>query len=150
MKTTSLLWKYALGIYVGLVVYFVFMKIFNFEQYTELRLFNFFIMLIGLYLLLRANYERSGGAYFENLFLSFKTISLSILLACVSLFIYLTWIDPDFLNTLESTMIWGKGLSKLQITIAIGIEGISSGLILSFTLMQYMKKVYTQKSAPLL
>lgn len=139
MKNTKLTLKYALGIYGALIAYFFIMKIAGLEHFTQMRLFNFFIVLGGLYLLLRENMRNNTSNYFQNLFLGFRTAGLTIILTVVSLFIYLKAIDPSFMNVLESSMVWGNELTMFQVCLTIGIEGIASSYLLTYMVMQYMK-----------
>jgi hypothetical protein len=139
MKSTKLTIKYALTIYGALISYFFLMKLAGLEHFTELRLFNFFIVLGGLYLLLKENMTKNTSNYFHNLFLGFRTAGLAIVLTVISLFIYLEAINPSFMNVLESSMVWGNDLTMFQVSLTIGIEGIASSYLLTYMVMQYMK-----------
>ena len=139
MNNIKLSLKYALGIYGALVAYFFIMKLAGLEHVTELRLFNFFIVLGGLYLLLKENMTKNTSNYFQNLFLGFRTAGLAIVMTVLSLFIYLEAIDPSFMNVLESSMVWGNDLTMFQVSLTIGIEGIASSYLLTYMVMQYMK-----------
>lgn len=139
MPTTSISFRYSIGIYLSLIAYFFIMKILGLEHVTELRLFNFFIVLGGIYLLIKRNMEQNGMRYFQNLFLGFRTGATAIVLTAVSLFFYLKIIDPSFMEVLETSMIWGNQLSPFQVTLAIAIEGVASSFLLTYMVMQYMK-----------
>ena len=57
----------------------------------------------------------------------------------ISLIIYVSLIEPDFITVLENSSLWGSNLSLPIIIFAIAIEGIASSVICSFILMQYWK-----------
>ncbi|MDX5429030.1 MAG: hypothetical protein LPK46_11215 [Bacteroidota bacterium] len=139
MTTRKLSLRFALFIYLGIVVFFLIMKVLGLESFTELRVFNFVIVLYGLYFLVRKNMDIHGTDYFENLFLAFRTSALSILFTIISLILYLSWIDPAFMRVLEDSLLWGRDLSVIQVAMAIGVEGLASSFILAFMVMQYMK-----------
>lgn len=139
MKKVSLSLRYAVGIYAMLVTYFFSMALLGLEEVTELRLFNFFIVMGGIYLLLRKNMQENSSNYFRNMFLGFQTGATAIALTAISLFIYLKVINPSFIEVMEHSMVWGNHLSVFQVTIAIAIEGIASCLLLTYMVMQYMK-----------
>jgi hypothetical protein len=139
MNNMKMSLRYALGIYGTLVTYFFSMKLLGIGEITQLRLFNFFIVMGGIYLLLRRNMKENNDNYFQNLFLGFRTAAMAIVLTVVSLFVYLKAINPAFIEVMEHSMIWGNHLSVFQVTVAIGIEGIASSFLLTYMVMQYMK-----------
>jgi hypothetical protein len=139
MNNMKMSLRYALGIYGTLVTYFFSMKLLGIGEITQLRLFNFFIVMGGIYLLLRRNMKENNDNYFQNLFLGFRTGAMAIVLTVVSLFVYLKAINPAFIEVMEHSMIWGNHLSVFQVTVAIGIEGIASSFLLTYMVMQYMK-----------
>jgi hypothetical protein len=139
MNNMKMSLRYALGIYGALVTYFFSMKLLGLGEITQLRLFNFFIVMGGIYLLLRRNMKENNDNYFQNLFLGFRTGAMAIVLTVVSLFVYLKAINPAFIEVMEHSMIWGNHLSVFQVTVAIGIEGIASSFLLTYMVMQYMK-----------
>jgi hypothetical protein len=139
MPSTSITIRYSLGIYAGLILYFFIMKLLGLEQVTELRLFNFFIVLGGIYMLLKRNMEYNSTSYFQNLFLGFRTAALAIVMVSISLFVYLKAINPSFMAVLENSMVWGNHLTVFKVTLVIAIEGIASSFLLTYMVMQYMK-----------
>ena len=131
--------RYSIGMFIGLIAYFFLIKILGFEDITQLRLFNFIIMLVGLHRLIKRNMSQFSTSYFGNLFLAFRTAALTIVMVIVSLFIYLNWIDPSFLLVLEDSLGWGNNLGLIQVLAAVTIEGMASSFLLSYIIMQYMK-----------
>lgn len=141
-KFTKISFKYSIYIYLGLVAYFFLMRLFGLDKFTELRIFNFIIVLFGLYKLLEENIRRTGKNNFGNNFsVALRTSFLSILFFSLSLIVYLLYINPSFMLILENSKIWGNNLSVIQIAFAILVEGTASAFMLSFLLMQYFKSV---------
>ena len=139
MKSFPLSLRYAMMIYAGLVAYFFIMKILGLEEITELRLFNFFIVLAGLYRLIRESKMNGESGYLQNLFLGFRTSAIAILFTGISLNIYVSVIDPSFMTVLSHSLAWGNNLTVQQATLGILIEGIASSFLMAYMIMQYMK-----------
>lgn len=139
MSTLSLSTRYSLGIYTALVGYFFLMKLLGLEEFTEFRLFNFFIVMGGLFLVVKESMSKNPKSYMQNLFLAIKTSTKTMFLVSISLLVYLSWINPGYMEILENSLVWGRNLSVQQVVLAILIEGISSTYVLSFIIMQYMK-----------
>src|ERR1044072_3991889 len=102
----------------AMMAYFFIMKISGLVAIPELRLLNIVIMLIGTWLTIRHYNQRSKShiQYFEGLSLGFATVQVAITVFAVFIGIYLYKIDPDLL-----------------------VEGMVSGLVISFIVMQYFK-----------
>lgn len=132
--------RYGLFIYLGMVAYFFIMKLFGLQEITELRVFNFFIVLIGLYKLLQYNIQNKGETNYGKNFLSaIKASFFSVLLFSISMVVYLEFINPRFMSVLEHSKIWGSNLSVIQLSMAILVEGTASTFMIAFLLMQYFK-----------
>jgi len=127
----------------ALIAYFFLMKIFGLERNFYLRIFNFFIMGAGIFFLYRNslvkdNNEHSG--YLQSLMSGALLTIISVAVFIVFLGLYIRFLDPQFLEVLGSSGLWPvSGVSISQVVIGILIEGISSGFMLSFILMQYFK-----------
>lgn len=144
MNTKKIILINASKIYFGIVLFFFLMKFFNLEGVTELRLLNFIFVFWGINSALKKNiFTNHENDYIQNLYVGFATSFMAIILLGLSLNIYLSFIDPTLIATIEDLKIWGSNLNPILITFAIFIEGISSSLICTFILMQYWKKYKT-------
>lgn len=125
----------------GLIAYFLFMKLSGQESNFALRFFNFFIVIGGVFLLLKNKFidHERGNSYFNGL--TSGVVMTSIAVSTFLLFMagYTMMIDPAFLTVLESSEIWGSNLGLLEASFAIFIEGIASGVVITFAWMQYFK-----------
>lgn len=133
---------YAIYTGVSLIVYFLFMKLIGLETNFYLRIFNFFIMTGGIYLLFRNAIIRSDESigYLDGLRMGLQFTIISVLIFIVFLGLYLKFIDRSFLQVMEESGLWAfNNVTISQASIGIFIEGMASGLIITFGLMQYFK-----------
>lgn len=126
----------------GLIGFFVAMKLFGLEHVHELRLLNFFIILVGVAVLHRKMFKLDGNYGYLGGLMS----ALSIIIFMVFMSIYASVIDPTFIEVMEESSIWGGNLTLFQTGIAILFEGLASCIIISYTSMQYFKS-YAQDKA---
>lgn len=141
--------KYGALTALGLIVYFVLMKLLGLETNFLLRIFNFVFIVAGIYAMYRAMYNapNDGPSYFAGLGSGIVLTVTAVIVFLVFLGAYVTYFDPDFMQILEDSQIWGADLELVEITFAIFVEGLASGLIISFGLMQYFKKNINTKNA---
>lgn len=134
------------GIYttIGLVLYFLFMKVIGQETNFYLRIFNFIIVIAGVYALFK-QHIRSGKSltYFQGLGMGFLMTMTAVITFIIFLGAYISTVDPGFISVLESSGIWGSNLTTGQAVFAIFIEGMASGAVISYAWMQYFKKYVT-------
>lgn len=133
--------KYGLATGIGLMVYFMTMVAVDLENVVELRLFNFFIMMAGVYALHRHMYQTQAvkASYLSGLFAGFRLSVIAVTSFVLFLGFYSILINPEFTEFLGSGNLWGASLTPYQAAVAIGFEGVASSLILSFLSMQYFK-----------
>ncbi len=134
---------YALFTGAALIAYFLIMKLFGLETNFYLRIFNFVIMTGGIYFLYRNTFHRGENehvGYLQGLMLGAKLTTIAVVLFMVFLGIYIKFIDPGFMTVLDDTGIWSvDNVSLTQTMLGILIEGLASGYIISFVLMQFFK-----------
>ncbi len=109
---------------------------------SQLSVANFFILFFGVYFALE-NYSPTGKGesidYFEGFKVGLLTSVIAVGIHALFFLIY-SGLDPTLLNYFhESSFL--KGLAH-PFTLAAGIlfEGMASGLIITYCLMQYFKK----------
>jgi hypothetical protein len=139
---------YGLGIGGGLIAYFLIMNLLGLEQNFYLRIFNFIILIGGVYLLLKNELmpENKSVTYFEGLGMGLRATITSVITFLIFMAIYVKVFNPDFVEVLEASRIWGTNISLGQAAVGIFIEGIASAIVISFAWMQYFKRYTT--SAP--
>jgi len=131
------------GIYTFLMLsaYFLLMKMAGLVHVLELRFLNVFIMFFGCYKAIRtARDHTTHFRYFKGLGAgSLNALVSSSLFAILGL-LYITVIDPEFMQELKLNEPLGLYFNKYLAVIQIFIEGIASGFLFSFIIMQWMKK----------
>lgn len=141
MDTSKIILNNALKIFVGIVAYFLVMKLLGLENIIELRLLNFLIVVWGINSAIKQNlHKNNNNTYLSNLSIGFSTSILAVIAVALSLIFYITFVDPKLLLIMENSMVWGKHLTLGKIVFAILIEGLASSVICTFIIMQYWKK----------
>ena len=108
--------------------------------YKPLRLVNFLFVFWGIKGAIKKNiFTTNLNEYLTNLYLGFATSFLGVILVSISLTIYLFYIQPSFINTIEDLNMWGANLSPPLVAFAILVEGLASSIIVTFIIMQYWK-----------
>lgn len=135
---------YVYGLLIGaaLIVYFLLMKVLGLESNFYLRIFNFVILIAGVYFLLKNQIKDSKQSvtYFEGLGLGLRATITSVLVFVAFLAVYVNFFDPGFIKVLENSEIWGSDIKLSQAAVGIFIEGMASAIVISFAWMQYFKK----------
>jgi len=133
--------KYGLLTFAGLSIYFLLMKFAGLFQITELRALNGVIMITGLWKAL--NYYKNNSIskllYLEGLGLGTMTAMIAVIPFAAFIIIYLV-IDTEFMAMLKVQEDFGQYLNPYILGSLIAFEGIFSGAIISFGMMQYLKK----------
>lgn len=129
--------KYGILIFLSLVGYYMIMKAFNLHENLWLRGLNFAIVFFWLYQLTN-NKDKSTG-YLRQFGNNLIAAASGVAMFSISIFIYLTWINPEFLNVLSESWMFSQFLSPGMVSAAIFIEGFASSVILSLIVMQVFK-----------
>jgi hypothetical protein len=132
------------GLYIcgAMILYFMLMAFFGLAAISELRFLNFVIAGAGAAIAIKYYNRRTEShiRYLEGLNLCFTAILASALFFAVFIFFYFSVVDPALLNVIKTDApMMGKYLTPFSASISVIAEGIVSGLILSFALMQYFK-----------
>lgn len=140
MNLNKLVFKNALKITLGIVLYYFLMKIFGLEQIVELRYLNFLFVVWGINSSIKTNINiNQENVYISNLFLGIFTSVLAVFMTIIFLITYVSLFSTNLIEILENSFLWGNNLSLPLIIFALLIEGIASSVICSFILMQYWK-----------
>ncbi len=133
--------KYGLIIAAGLIGYFLLMKLVGLHQIAELRMLNLLILIVGVWLAIRSYKRKTDDEmdYLQGFGIGMLTSAVGTILFSIFIFIYLNFLDPAFMETLQQKEAFGQYLNPYMAAVAIFFEGMGSALILSFIIMQYMK-----------
>lgn len=134
--------KYGIYTALALTAYFLLMKVAGQEENFALRFLNFFILIGGVYLFLKYKYitDPEPTGYFEGLIGGVVLTVSAVIVFTAFLALYIAVIDPAFMEVMENSQIWGSHLEVEQMAFAILIEGLASGVVISFAWMQYFKQ----------
>ena len=150
-QTTSQSLKFGIYTGLGLIFYFLLMKAFGFHKYLELHYLNMIFLFLGLLYSIKKIKLFSGELkYFEGLKIGILVTLTSIIIFNVFLLIYEFFIDPSFLTLLQDKLSFGFVKSPATTSFIvfgiIFIEGLSSGFIITYMLMQYYKNDHSESS----
>lgn len=128
----------------GMILYFVIMRFLNLHHYMELHYLNIIILFLGLrYAIKHVKLIEGEIKYFEGLKSGIVVTLITVLIFNIFMVIYETLIDPPFLTFLKENIYLGNQFSIQQTVINVmgllTIEGLSSGFIMTYMLMQYYK-----------
>lgn len=141
--------RYGLWVSVGLIVFFLLMKLIGLVHIVELRALNIFILAAGVITAIRElknTSPRRHLSYLKGFGLGLMTTAIGVVVFSLFLFFYLAALDPGFMLNLQQTERLGSYLNPYTVAILIIIEGGFSGVILSLATMQYMKHSYLKAS----
>ncbi len=150
VKPTRISEKYGLLTAGGLIVYFFLMKILGLVHVVELRALNIFILAGGILLALRA-FKKVKPDTFEY-FPALGTGALTSIVACAVFslftFFYLNIIDPSLMEAIIENDPMGRYLNPYLASVIISVEGIASGLLITFIIVNYMEPVHKPREEP--
>ncbi|HEY4653460.1 MAG TPA: DUF4199 domain-containing protein [Cyclobacteriaceae bacterium] len=131
--------SYGLRIALGLIAYFLVMKVTGLAHYVELRLLNLLILVAGIYFALRKLKETNEMRlnYFRALITGFSTAAIGSLLFAVFLFIYMK-IDDTMMQAIIDGEPMGRYLNAYIAAFIVALEGVFSGLLVTFVLINWV------------
>lgn len=132
--------NYGLRIAVGLMAYFVIMVIVGLAHHVELRLLNLGILVIGVYYALRRYRETREDKlnYFRALITGVATAAIGSVVFAAFLFIYMN-VDDSLMQSLIENEPMGRYLNPYIASFIVALEGLFSGLLVTFVLINYIK-----------
>lgn len=137
--------KYGLLTAVGLIVYFLLMKLLGFEHIIELRFLNGVIMAIGVVMAIRAYKISLNGeiSYFKGIGSGLVTAVVATVLFATFMLIYIKAFDDRLLEVLSAESLFGERMAitpGIVVFVVLMLEGVISGFFISFIAMQWFKR----------
>jgi hypothetical protein len=123
----------------GLIGYFFLMYVFGLIHVIELRLVNLLFLLGGVYFALK-QYQRTHRGhmdYFHAFTTGMATVAIGVLTFSVFLLAYLH-IDKSFMQAIAERQPLGFYLNPYIASFMVSLEGIFSGLFVTFMLANFM------------
>ena len=132
--------NYGLRIAAGLAVYFVLMKFAGMLVTVELRMFNFVILVAGIYFALKKFKQTHSDHmnYFRALVTGVATGAVGSIVFAAFFFVYVSFIDPGFMQYIIDNEPMGRFLNPYISAFIIALEGVFSGLLVTFILINYI------------
>ena len=131
--------KYGLIVFVGLTAYFLFMKMVGLFEIHELRGLNFFILFAGVWRALTYYKNKYDLEYFEGIGLGALTAIIGVVPFAIFIFFYLH-ADTQFMANIIANEAYGQYMNPYILGFLVAFEGGISGVLVSFGMMQYLKK----------
>ncbi|GHN00970.1 hypothetical protein WSM22_24590 [Cytophagales bacterium WSM2-2] len=131
--------NYGLRIAAGLIVYFLIMHFCGLGNVVELRLLNLLILMAGIYFGLKKFKESHGGHinYFRALITGVATGAVGSVLFGVFMFLYMK-IDDSMMQWIITNEPMGRYLNAYMASFIVVLEGVFSGLLVTFVLINYL------------
>ena len=127
--------------FILLSVYFMLMKMLGWVHVIELRFLNAFIMIYGIYMAIKTvKAQSSKFGYFKGIGVGSLTALVAVALFSAFGLIYITVINPEFLEQLKMNEPLRFYLTGYIAIIQIFIEGSISGFFFSLIIMQWLKE----------
>lgn len=126
----------------GFIIYFMLMKYVNLLHVIELRVLNLFILSSGIFFAFRyyKTVTKKKIEYLQGIIFGCTLSAVSLVLFAMFAGLYFSQIDPLLLVQLKHhAPMMGAYITPFTVVITILIEGMCSGLIISFALMQYFQ-----------
>ena len=117
------------------------MKLFGAIYIVELRIFNLFILIVGVWFALKEFLKQTGDeiVYLRALVLGVFTSLIAVAPFALFILFYLQW-DSTFMTYVVENEMFGQYLNPFIVSFLIFFEGTISGFFIAFTAMQYLKK----------
>ena len=146
MKTSfSVSLKYGIFIAMGLLAYFLVLRLFNLHENPWLRIFNGLIMAAGVFYAIKYYKLASQDAftYIDGFKTGMFAGFFATALFTVFMAVYMYHIDTSFAEMMLNDWFDGYGAGPGLLLFIVFIEGLASSVVLTLTFMQLFKKSYT-------
>ncbi|MGI9543564.1 MAG: DUF4199 domain-containing protein [Cyclobacteriaceae bacterium] len=132
----------------GLISYFLLMKLIGWVHIVELRVLNFLILSAGVTVAINYFKKIKQGdlAYLKGIGVGLLTAMIGVVIFAFFLVMYLLFLDPGFMEMIQQQESFGQYLDPLTVGFTIIVEGFGSGYLITFIVMQYLKRSHFQKS----
>ncbi len=131
--------SYGLRIAAGLIAYFLVMKIIGRSHNVELRLVNVIILVVGVYMALIKfrNTHHDKMNYFRALVTGVSTGAIASIVFALFLFIWMK-VDVGMMQSIVDNEPMGRYLNPYIASFIVALEGVFSGLLVTFIVINYV------------
>lgn len=125
-------------IFLGIAIYFLFMKIIGLSDVFYLRLFNTFFVLYGVNRTIMMNIKDGNILLADNARSALKTSLTGVFLSIIGLIIHSYMEGGDeYIQSLSKTFLFGGNPSVITYSICLLFEGIASSVVVTLLLLLY-------------
>jgi len=131
---------YGLRIALALMGYFILMQLLGWHHNVELRLLNLVILVAGVYLALKKFKATHGNHlnYFKALVTGVATAAIGTVLFAIFMFAYMQ-IDAGLMESIRQNEPMGRFLNPYMAAFIVALEGVFSGLLVTFIIINYIE-----------
>ncbi|MEP2668166.1 MAG: DUF4199 domain-containing protein [Cyclobacteriaceae bacterium] len=131
--------SYGLRIAAGLIGFFLIMKLVGLSHVVELRLLNLFILTGGVYMALKRfkHTHEDRLNYFRGLVTGVATAAVGSLVFALFLFLYMK-LDTSMMQFIIENEPMGRYMNPYIAAFIVALEGVFSGLLVTFILINYV------------
>lgn len=131
--------SYGLRIAAGLIGFFLIMKLVGLSHVVELRLLNLFILSGGVYMALKRFKQTHDDRlnYFRGLVTGVATAAVGSLVFSLFLFLYMK-LDTNMMQFIIENEPMGRYMNPYIAAFIVALEGVFSGLLVTFVLINYV------------
>ena len=139
--------NYGLRIAAGLIVFFVIMRLVGFHHHVELRLFNLIILMAGIYFGLKKFKDTHDKHinYFRALITGVGIGAVGSVVFGLFMFVYMK-LDNDLMQSIIDNEPMGRYLNPYMAAFIVALEGLFSGLLVTFLLCNYITSDEVEQS----
>lgn len=147
-SVSGLAFKYGVIGGVCYILNFFLFKILGLAHIIELSFVNFIILAAVAFIALREFRTQSQMNYIQGFGTAFFISVVSFAVLSVFMYVYLTYIDTEFMRYIQTKNIAGITITPGSIVTLLFFEGTAIGAIVALVLMQYFKKRLNQSHNP--
>lgn len=125
-------------IFIGISLYFLFIKAIGFGDKSYLRLFNIVFVLYGVNCSVKMNLSQGNNNFLSNGISALKTSLIGVILSVLGLLIYSYKNGGDaYIKTLPKTFLFTGNPTIVDFCISLLFEGIASSVLVAMLVILY-------------
>ncbi|MEO0331730.1 MAG: DUF4199 domain-containing protein, partial [Bacteroidota bacterium] len=133
--------RYGMFMALALAGFFFLMKAFGLEHNLSLRAFNLLILASFVLIAIKQYKQMKEGnlSYLKGLGLGILTTVVGAVSFAIMVVFYITVVNSGFMEVIQAQEPFGDFLNPLLVGCTIVIEGVASGCLASYGIMQFFK-----------
>ena len=138
-KTLGIPEKWGLLTAAGLTVFLFLMKAIGLLHVVELRALNVFILVGGVVMAIKIFRKKKPESfnYFSGMVMGIHTAAIGSVVFAIFVFLYVSFLDPSLMRDIIENEPMGRFLNPYIVAFIIALEGVFSGLLVTFIAMNY-------------